>query len=416
MRARSVAATALTTLTAGVLAAAPASAHFARPLSFSFAASGTTFDTGVAVDQETGAVYVAGYASSNVEKFSASGADEPSFIAPSVGNPYALAVDNSGSPSKGDVYVAGSTQVVKFGPLGETVAGFTPITSGSFPTDKVGSEGFSPGPVAVDPENGDLVVEDLEHSEVNIFSESGEFITQFKGELGGVAVGSGHVIFTSGEAGVRSGAPDEYSTPTTIDHKEAGALSIALGLPMAPTTRVIAAEGETIVEYGLSGELLGQFGTGEFGQSLGVAVNEKTNTVYVASLNFSVMTVRAYGPSFVLPDVVTETPAISVASTTAALRGTVDPDETTVSTCRFEYGLSTSYTATSPCSAGPPLTGNAAIREETNLSGLQPNQTYHYRLMAVSANGTSYGEDKTLSTLSARPSLDDQSVSGLTEN
>ena len=85
----------------------------------------------------------------------------------------------------------------------------------------------------------------------------------------------------------------------------------------------------------------------------------------------------------------------------AVLKGTIHP-EGLETTYVFEYGLSTAYGAqTDQASAG---NGNSAAPVSAPVSGLQPETTYHYRLVATNADGTSRSSDKTFTTLAAPPS------------
>jgi hypothetical protein len=394
--------------TFGALAssAAPAQAHLVRPVS-SFTPTGTIEPVGVAVDQETGDLYVAGLGSGNVERFSGSGTPEPFFVSPILSEPWGVAVDQS----TGDVYVAelGAAAVDKLEPSAKPVAGFTRITEASIPAGDPGSEGFKPHGVAVDPANGDVAVEDEAHGEVDIFSSSGAFISQFAGGTYGVAVGSGSDIYTSGGEGVQEFSPtDGYSTPTTIDPN--GALAVGVDLL---TGDVLSDDTSHIAEYEASGAPLVQFGSGVLSFSAGVAVYEATDTVYATDIsNGNVYVFRA---PVRLPDVTTGTPPTNVTSTTATLSGAVNPDTTSVTGCRFEYGTSTSYGASVACTQALPLTGTSALPVSVSLGALQPNATYHYRLAGANSNGTSFGEDQTFTTSPAPPTLDDQSVSGLTQ-
>jgi hypothetical protein len=68
----------------------------------------------------------------------------------------------------------------------------------------------------------------------------------------------------------------------------------------------------------------------------------------------------------------------------------------------FEFGTSSAYgLQTSPASAG---SGTAAISVTRTLAGLQSDQTYHYRIVAVSSSGTTLGADATFTTGSPPPS------------
>ena len=106
MRVRTLMRVGLATLAAAAFAAGPAGAHLVRPAS-SFTPTGVETPSGIAVDQATGDVYVTGAGSGNVERFSATGVRETSFVSPVLSGPAGVAVDNSGDASKGDVYVSG---------------------------------------------------------------------------------------------------------------------------------------------------------------------------------------------------------------------------------------------------------------------------------------------------------------------
>lgn len=93
----------------------------------------------------------------------------------------------------------------------------------------------------------------------------------------------------------------------------------------------------------------------------------------------------------------TSASAVEVTHTTALLTGTVNPNDAALSACRFEYGATANYGLSTPCTSAP--TGSVAVPVAAVLSGLTPETTYHYRLVASSAAGTSTGADETLKTL-----------------
>src|SRR4051794_9969465 len=81
----------------------------------------------------------------------------------------------------------------------------------------------------------------------------------------------------------------------------------------------------------------------------------------------------------------------------ATAHGTVNPrgQETTY---YFEYGPTTAYgTQTPPTSAGA---GNRVVKTAKELTGLEPQTSYHYRLVARNASGTANGADRTFNTSS----------------
>jgi hypothetical protein len=86
-----------------------------------------------------------------------------------------------------------------------------------------------------------------------------------------------------------------------------------------------------------------------------------------------------------------------VTATGAMLSGLLDPHDATLLGCSFEYGTSTSYGQSVPCTTLPFANGGLQP-VNAPISGLQPNTTYHYRLLASSASGTGAGEDVTFTT------------------
>jgi hypothetical protein len=98
------------------------------------------------------------------------------------------------------------------------------------------------------------------------------------------------------------------------------------------------------------------------------------------------------GPISSPPAATTGSPS-QVGQTAAVLNGTVDP-EGKVTSYFFQYGTSTAYgLQTSPASAGSG-TGNVAVHKA--ITGLTPGTTYHYRLVAQNASGTTPGDDATV--------------------
>ena len=96
---------------------------------------------------------------------------------------------------------------------------------------------------------------------------------------------------------------------------------------------------------------------------------------------------------------VTAKAASSVKDTSATLNGSVDPNGQ-ATTVYFDYGTSTSYGSKTPAaSAG---SGTSAKNISAAVSGLAEDTTYHFRLVATSASGTTNGADQTFTT-SGRP-------------
>src|SRR5581483_2448341 len=109
-------------------------------------------------------------------------------------------------------------------------------------------------------------------------------------------------------------------------------------------------------------------------------------------------TTRGLDQSFVLrtAPAATTGSVSSLSATSAILNGAVNPNGQETS-WHFEVGTTTSYgTATATKSAG---SGTASANVSAALAGLVPGTTYHYRLVATSASGTTAGADRTFMTV-----------------
>jgi hypothetical protein len=97
------------------------------------------------------------------------------------------------------------------------------------------------------------------------------------------------------------------------------------------------------------------------------------------------------------PPVVITSPATLIASFSATLNGSVDPHGLTTSV-HFQYGTTTSYGLTT---APQSHTGNTYLNISANISGLLASHVYHFRIVATNSAGTTFGADRTFTTLSA---------------
>src|SRR6202030_801851 len=89
--------------------------------------------------------------------------------------------------------------------------------------------------------------------------------------------------------------------------------------------------------------------------------------------------------------------ASSVTQTTATLGATVNPNGENVTECRFEYGTTSLYGASAPCSALPGA-GSSPVAVSASVSSLTANTHYHFRIVAVNAGGPGNGADQTFAT------------------
>src|ERR1039457_2978931 len=201
---------------AGALAFAstPALAKTGHVFSSSFTGSGANAlsePSGVALNNETGDVYVVDKGHNRVEEFNATGTAVLAEFNGSVGppqpfsSPEAIAVDNSGSgvdPSKEDVYLAdtGHGVIDKFSSIGvyEGQLTGTCASPGTCPGSVI-PFGSSLRGVAVDPE-GYVCLDAGAQTHVDEFSDTGSFVKTFKTERGaqlGLAVDSSDDLYVA---------------------------------------------------------------------------------------------------------------------------------------------------------------------------------------------------------------------------
>ena len=98
------------------------------------------------------------------------------------------------------------------------------------------------------------------------------------------------------------------------------------------------------------------------------------------------------------PPAATTLPATYVTTTSAIANGTVNANDQ-VTTVTFEYGLDTNYGSSG---AALPSSVSGTYNQEVTigLESLTPSTTYHYRVVATNATGTTYGLDRWFTTLS----------------
>jgi hypothetical protein len=358
--------------------------------------SGTEF-SGVAVNASGQYVYALDKSHSRVDIFepSAGSTTEPlktlgsGTISPfeSWEHGVRIGVDNAG-----DVFVPDSIANVVYEFVHESgVVYHEPPTT-------IGSGTLSePTAVAVD-STGIVYVVDSGHARVAVFSPAGEFL----GALGGLTNPSGVAV-------------DPSTNDVFVIESPGGVPRVNEFSPSTGTSPGNFAPGSSIVTFG-SGEFTN--GQGVFG----IAVDSSSN-VYVAS---------RCGYAFCAGEVLIFKPSIPPTATTSAVEpsdvsaggaricGLVnphDPTESRSTTWYFKYGTDQTYGSYSP--APPPgtgdLTGASAIQVCTTLSGLQPNLTYHFQLVAHNSEGEGEGGDQTFLTSAVAPSVGGQSSSGITQ-
>jgi hypothetical protein len=88
--------------------------------------------------------------------------------------------------------------------------------------------------------------------------------------------------------------------------------------------------------------------------------------------------------------------ATSVSQISAVMNGSARPNGEPITDCHFEYGTSPSYGTSVPCVSPP----GAEDQVRARLTGLNEGASYHYRVVATNAIGTTNGADQSFTTLS----------------
>jgi len=122
-----------------------------------------------------------------------------------------------------------------------------------------------------------------------------------------------------------------------------------------------------------------------------------TPTAYGIGVKNKYLLLPVFGSGASQAPAVTTGAATGITSSGATLNGTVNP-EGQASTYQFEYGTTTGYGSVSPATPGSAGSGSSPVPESAALSGLAASTTYHYRLNATNATGTTHGSDQQFTT------------------
>ena len=93
-----------------------------------------------------------------------------------------------------------------------------------------------------------------------------------------------------------------------------------------------------------------------------------------------------------VPPTVTAGTASSRTDGVTQITGTVNPHNSAISSCLFEYGMTSAYGQTAVCETDPGA-GRKPVFVTASLTGLESGITYHFRLKALSAGGAASSPD-----------------------
>ncbi len=204
--------------------------------------------------------------------------------------------------------------------------------------------------------------------------------------------------------------PAGYTGAASVANAESATLTGSV-YPGGENTSHYHFEYGTSTSYGSTsaeGNAGSNFGRSE--ASMGItSLREGTTYHYrIATWNVVGKSTLSYGvdKTFTTPrrPGVSPSSASSISEERATLNGTVNPYGLDTH-YYFQYGTSTSYGLTAPAPPGNDVgSGNSALPVSIDVTPLEPGIVYHYRLVASSSAGVTYGSDVMFTTFSVESS------------
>jgi hypothetical protein len=388
----------------------------------------TDYPVSVAVDKQTGSVYVLGAfpsrlfkfdADGNPSNFSSLGSNEINLTTPlNFGEPRQVAVDNSGGVNQGVIYIGNTkysptSALLVYMPSGDLAA--------EFHKDSNEDEGFNPNEYcgvavsnggdffAVHPgglfHNGGYIDKFHPGQWIPGSSPPQKWPISGTGEVVGtehckIDVDSTNAYFLA-RGGIFGSGPLEKFPASAFN------VEVPHGKVFDPNVHGFSVDRATNDVYGVresdvarfdsNGVLRETFASGKFEFGTSVGVNPISKNVYVGAIvvgGNEEPQIQLY-KGVTVPDVtnVSAQPHQTVADLSATI-GTAGAGN--VTKCELEYGTSLPYASKAPCSPGTPYSSQKAI--SVHLEGLSKETTYHYRFVAGNANGTLNDVDGTFTT------------------
>jgi hypothetical protein len=376
---------------------------------------GTTFANPVAlaVDPGDGTVYVSAVSAGApvIEKFNSAGVFQASFDG-SNGAPALTAVSSLAVDGANRLYVSDGAKVYRY-----SAAGAYQLT-----VDDPSADGLPVRGIAADATTNEIYVNEPNDGgftgRVRVFSAAGvqtqqAFTTPFFGFIVALAVNETDQTVYLGDTNNQVGARYPAFVGPTVTTTTASSID-PNNETLNGTIDPEGVAGTTAhFEYGLDtnyGTVTADFDPGSGNAAVPVtdtAVTLSPNTLY----HFRLVGANPSGTIFGADNTFTTAPAAplvdgsppfanAITPTGATLNGTVDPQGSNT-TYHFEYGVDTTYgSVTTP--DGGPLGGQGAQGASSPVTGLLPNTTYHFRIVADNGTGgPQTGADQTFITGSA---------------
>ncbi len=382
---------------------------------------------GIAVDQDTGDVYVTNQNNRRVEKFDSSG----TFLFA-----FGWGVDTGAAVLQ--TCTAAST----------CQAGTSGAGAGQFATTFAGH-------VAVDPRNGNVVVADSASERVQRFDSAGAFLFAFgwgvdtgaaelqtcttastcqTGTSGAgvgqfstsqptrVAVDSSGSVYTVETAGNRR--VQKFNAAATSAGVFAPTHTSGTSTATAPTNvaidssndHVLVSKDNQVLEFDLGGGLTDTHAAGSgLPTANGMAVDSSSDRIYLSTTPDQ----RIYVLGAITPPSATIAPVTDVAAESATFNGTVNPNGGSLSTgYHFEYSDDGGASWTSvPIPDQDVGNGTTDVPVTQAVTGLEPNTEYRVRLVASRpfAGGSDTSAEETFTTDAAPPTISGVGSSEITD-
>ena len=323
----------------------------------------------------------------------------------------------------GEIYVSAETAIDIFASTGEYLGQITEVPAGA----GVPGPFYQTSGLAFDQDAHQLyVADDSNVSVVDIFKREApgkaEYVSQFAtstvntqtlavAESGlGVPAGTVYDAYFNGSVGV----VNVFSSLGTLESEWKGGKTLAtsFGTPSVgidPVTGHVYVADEnhrSVDEFGasVSEESLGRLtGTpaGQFSGPRAVAIGREGEDEYVGDYNEEANSgvVDVYGPDLELPEVQTQA-ATGVEPNTATLNGMVSTGKGGAATCKFVWGTSEALGESAVCEPNPVEGEGQPVSAKLGENGqpLQPDTKYYYRLQATytgNAAAVNLGEEAT---------------------